>query len=101
MVEAATIGASTTHGYMQTRDNMQQGVDGGGCKPNLPFILGCLTGVTDSSNRDDEEKKHVNIRKAEKTEIHTQTCPEQHLPCVSELRSTSAASQICTKGSTM
>lgn len=56
MVEAATIGASTTHGYMQTRDNMQQGVDGGGCKPNLPFILGCLTGVTDSSNRDDEEK---------------------------------------------
>lgn len=39
------------------------------------------------------EKKNAcqHPRSREKPEIHTQTRPERHLPCVSELRSTSAA----------
>lgn len=61
----------------------------------------CLTGVTDSSDRVDEKNACQHPEGWEETEIHSQTCPERHLPRVSKLRNTSAAGHICTKGSTM
>lgn len=103
-MEVAIIGASTTHGYMLTCKQVitcSRGLTEGVQTWPAVHTGICLTGVTDSSNRDDEKNARQHPEGWEETEIHTQTCPQRQLPCMSKLRSTSAASRICTEGSTM
>lgn len=101
-MELAIIGAATTHGYMVTRKHTltcSRGlIEGAQTQPAVQTGKS-LTGVTDSSNGDDEKNTRQHPEGREETEIHTQTCPERRLPCVSKVRCTSAACHKCTEGS--